>query len=427
MDISDLYELFIHHRQVSTDSRNCPKNGLFFALKGARFDGNKYAEEALKAGAAYAIIDDPAYAMGDRCILVDNTLKTLQQLAHRHRKALGTPLIAVTGTNGKTTTKELLAAVLSTKYNVLYTEGNLNNEIGVPLTLLRLTIDHEMAVVEMGANHPGEIKALCEIAAPNYGVITNVGQAHLEGFGSFEGVLHTKGELYDYLRHTHGKIFIQKENAALQSIAKGLEQITYGQVEGDFAVGHVVSADPYLMFDWKQQGKVHTVETHLIGNYNLNNLLVAVAAGRYFKIPAERISRAIAAYEPTNHRSQLLQTARNEVIVDAYNANPSSMQAALDNFARLTCQPKAVILGDMYELGEQSDALHQEIVDQLQTTGIDTVWLCGPHFAQTKNEYKTFPTTAELQDYLKAHPLEGYHILLKGSHAMAFESLIEWL
>ena len=427
MDISDLYELFIHHRQVSTDSRNCPKNCLFFALKGERFDGNKYAKDALEAGAAYAIIDDPKYAIGDRCILVDDALRALQQLAHRHRKALGTPLIAVTGTNGKTTTKELLAAVLSTKYNVLYTEGNLNNAIGVPLTLLRLTIDHEMAVIEMGANHPGEIKALCEIAAPNYGLITNVGQAHLEGFGSFEGVLHTKGELYDYLRHTHGKIFIQKENKDLQSIAKGLEQITYGQAEGDFAVGHVVSADPYLTFDWKQQGKVHTVETHLIGNYNLDNLLAAVAAGRYFKIPAERISRAIAAYEPTNHRSQLLRTAKNEVIVDAYNANPSSMKAALDNFARMTCQPKAVILGDMYELGETSDALHQEVVDQLQTAGIELALLCGPHFSQTKNAYETFATTDELRARLAERPLEGYHILLKGSHAMALESLIELL
>ena len=427
MDISDLYELFIHHRQVSTDSRNCPKNCLFFALKGERFDGNKYAKDALEAGAAYAIIDDPKYAIGDRCILVDDALRALQQLAHRHRKALGTPLIAVTGTNGKTTTKELLAAVLSTKYNVLYTEGNLNNAIGVPLTLLRLTIDHEMAVIEMGANHPGEIKALCEIAAPNYGLITNVGRAHLEGFGSFEGVLHTKGELYDYLRHTHGKIFIQKENKDLQSIAKGLEQITYGQAEGDFAVGHVVSADPYLTFDWKQQGKVHTVETHLIGNYNLDNLLAAVAAGRYFKIPAERISRAIAAYEPTNHRSQLLRTAKNEVIVDAYNANPSSMKAALDNFARMTCQPKAVILGDMYELGETSDALHQEVVDQLQATGIEQALLCGPHFSQTKNAYETFATTDALRARLAEHPLEGYHILLKGSHAMALESLIELL
>ena len=229
MTISELYELYLHNPKVTTDSRNCPFGSIFFALKGENFDGNQYASKALDSGCAYAVIDNPDYITGDRTILVDNVLKTLQQLAHRHRKALGTPVIGITGSNGKTTTKELLAAVLSTKYNLLYTEGNLNNHIGVPLTLLRLNHQHEMAIIEMGASHPGDIKELAEIAAPNYGIITNVGQAHLEGFGSFEGVIKTKGELYDYIRQTKGKIFIKKENEYLQPIAKGIEQISFGK------------------------------------------------------------------------------------------------------------------------------------------------------------------------------------------------------
>ena len=355
MSIIDLYDLFIHNPQITTDSRNCPKGSIFFALKGDKFDGNQYAGKALASGCVYAVIDNPDYYIGERTILVDNVLKTLQQLAHHHRKVLGLPIIGITGTNGKTTTKELLAAVLSTKFNLLYTEGNFNNHIGVPLTLLRLTHDHEMAVIEMGASHPGD---------PNYGIITNVGRAHLEGFGSFEGVIRTKGELYDYIRRSKGKIFIKKENEYLQSIAKGIEQITYGNGDDAFASGQVVSCDPFLVFNWKQQGKLHTVETHMIGSYNLDNVLAAVAVGRFFKIPAERISRAIAAYEPTNNRSQFKKTDNNELIIDAYNANPSSMKVALDNFITMPVQPKAIILGDMRELGPTSDELHAEVVEQ---------------------------------------------------------------
>ena len=327
MSIIDLYDLFIHNPQITTDSRNCPKGSIFFALKGDKFDGNQYAGKALASGCVYAVIDNPDYYIGERTILVDNVLKTLQQLAHHHRKVLGLPIIGITGTNGKTTTKELLAAVLSTKFNLLYTEGNFNNHIGVPLTLLRLTHDHEMAVIEMGASHPGDIKELVDIVHPNYGIITNVGRAHLEGFGSFEGVIRTKGELYDYIRRSKGKIFIKKENEYLQSIAKGIEQITYGNGDDAFASGQVVSCDPFLVFNWKQQGKLHTVETHMIGSYNLDNVLAAVAVGRFFKIPAERISRAIAAYEPTNNRSQFKKTENNELIIDAYNANPSSISS----------------------------------------------------------------------------------------------------
>ena len=427
MSIIDLYDLFIHNPQITTDSRNCPKGSIFFALKGDKFDGNQYAGKALASGCVYAVIDNPDYYIGERTILVDNVLKTLQQLAHHHRKVLGLPIIGITGTNGKTTTKELLAAVLSTKFNLLYTEGNFNNHIGVPLTLLRLTHDHEMAVIEMGASHPGDIKELVDIVHPNYGIITNVGRAHLEGFGSFEGVIRTKGELYDYIRRSKGKIFIKKENEYLQSIAKGIEQITYGNGDDAFASGQVVSCDPFLVFNWKQQGKLHTVETHMIGSYNLDNVLAAVAVGRFFKSPAERISRAIAAYEPTNNRSQFKKTENNELIIDAYNANPSSMKVALDNFITMPVQPKAIILGDMRELGPTSDELHAEVVEQIKKGQFDKVFLCGEHFSKVGKEFSPFATTEAMVEELRKQPLKGYHILIKGSHSMGLEKLADIL
>ena len=427
MSIIDLYDLFIHNPQITTDSRNCPKGSIFFALKGDKFDGNQYAGKALASGCVYAVIDNPDYYIGERTILVDNVLKTLQQLAHHHRKVLGLPIIGITGTNGKTTTKELLAAVLSTKFNLLYTEGNFSNHIGVPLTLLRLTHDHEMAVIEMGASHPGDIKELVDIVHPNYGIITNVGRAHLEGFGSFEGVIRTKGELYDYIRRSKGKIFIKKENEYLQSIAKGIEQITYGNGDDAFASGQVVSCDPFLVFNWKQQGKLHTVETHMIGSYNLDNVLAAVAVGRFFKIPAERISRAIAAYEPTNNRSQFKKTDNNELIIDAYNANPSSMKVALDNFITMPVQPKAIILGDMRELGPTSDELHAEVVEQIKKGQFDKVFLCGEHFSKVGKEFSPFATTEAMVEELRKQPLKGYHILIKGSHSMGLEKLADIL
>ena len=409
MSIIDLYDLFIHNPQITTDSRNCPKGSIFFALKGDKFDGNQYAGKALASGCVYAVIDNPDYYIGERTILVDNVLKTLQQLAHHHRKVLGLPIIGITGTNGKTTTKELLAAVLSTKFNLLYTEGNFNNHIGVPLTLLRLT--HE----------------LVDIVHPNYGIITNVGRAHLEGFGSFEGVIRTKGELYDYIRRSKGKIFIKKENEYLQSIAKGIEQITYGNGDDAFASGQVVSCDPFLVFNWKQQGKLHTVETHMIGSYNLDNVLAAVAVGRFFKIPAERISRAIAAYEPTNNRSQFKKTDNNELIIDAYNANPSSMKVALDNFITMPVQPKAIILGDMRELGPTSNELHAEVVEQIKKGQFDKVFLCGEHFSKVGKEFSPFATTEAMTEELRRQPLKGYHILIKGSHSMGLEKLVDIL
>ena len=429
MDITALYQIFLGCTGITTDSRNCPEGSLFIALKGDTFNGNAFAAKALEAGSTYAVVDEAAYApAGDtRYILVDNCLHTLQQLANYHRRQLGTRIIGITGTNGKTTTKELISAVLSQKYNVLYTLGNLNNPIGVPLTLLRLTTEHELGVVEMGASHPGDIKELVEIAEPDYGIITNVGKAHLEGFGSFEGVIRTKGELYDYIRRSKGKIFIKKENEYLQSIAKGIEQITYGNGDDAFASGQVVSCDPFLVFNWKQQGKLHTVETHIIGSYNLDNVLAAVAVGRFFKIPAERISRAIAAYEPTNNRSQFKKTDNNELIIDAYNANPSSMKVALDNFITMPVQPKAIILGDMRELGPTSDELHAEVVAQIKKGQFDKVFLCGEHFSKVGKEFSPFATTEAMVEELRKQPLKGYHILIKGSHSMGLEKLADIL
>lgn len=428
MGISDLYELFLHYPKVTTDSRNCPRDSIFFALKGDTFDGNQYAAQALQSGCSYAVIDNEQYEIPNRTILVDNALQTLQQLARMHRKAINLPVIGITGTNGKTTTKELIASVLSSKFNTLYTEGNLNNHIGVPLTLLKLTHEHELAVIEMGASHPGDIAELARIACPNYGIITNVGKAHLQGFGSFEGVLHTKGELYDYIRKIKGKIFIKKENADLQSIAKGIEQISYGESGNAFAFGKAIqTTSPFLTFEWVQQGKTHTVETHLIGNYNLDNAMVAVTIGRYFKIPAERICRAIASYEPANNRSQLMQTASNTLIIDAYNANPSSMKVALDNFSVLQVSPKAVILGDMRELGETSDAEHATVVELLKQGGYDKVFLCGACFSRVAESFTSFVTLDDLLEALQSTSLKGYHILIKGSHGIHLEKTIPLL
>ena len=417
---------------VDIDSRQVESGHLFMAMHGTQTDGHAYIPAAVEKGATAILCEElPAeLAEGVTYIQVADSEDAVGKAATTF---YGNPsskleLVGVTGTNGKTTTKELLASVLSTKYNLLYTEGNLNNHIGVPLTLLRLTHDHEMAVIEMGASHPGDIKELVDIAQPNYGIITNVGRAHLEGFGSFEGVIKTKGELYDYMRRTKGKIFINQDNKYLKEIANGIEQVTYGSDETAFAWGCVVSCNPYLTFEWKQQGKIHTVETHLIGNYNLDNALVAVAVGRFFKIPAERISRAIAAYEPTNNRSQLKKTENNELIIDAYNANPSSMKVALDNFATMPVSPKALILGDMRELGPTSDELHTEVVARIKEGNYDKVFLCGEHFQKAAGkDFTTYATTEELIEALRKNPLEGYHVLIKGSHGMALERVVEVL
>ena len=449
MQISELYQLYQQYPVVCTDSRNCLPDSLFFALKGDTFDGNFFAEKALHTGCTYAVVDNPAVRKDNRYILVDDVLQTLQRLAAYHRQMLQTPVIAITGTNGKTTTKELVAAVLATKYQLLYTSGNLNNHIGVPVTLLRLKPEHEIAVIEMGANHIGEIAALCRIAQPNYGIITNVGLAHLEGFGSFEGVIRAKGELYDYLRETKGQIFIHRDNPYLQSIAAGLDQITYGESQASFVAGqdqkqqqpypiHPESntpcvagraerSHPLLCVEWENAGAYHSVPTQLVGTYNLWNVLAAITVGLYFNVPAEEINRAISEYIPSNNRSQLKKTAHNELIIDAYNANPSSMEVALSNFAALPATPKAVILGDMLELGTESLSLHTRLLEKINSYNFDTVLLCGQQFTATGTFYPCFPDVEALSQHLISHPLQGFHILVKGSHGIHLEKMIDYL
>lgn len=427
MEIAELYKCFMECGKVTTDSRNCPEGSMFIALKGETFNGNAFAAQALKQGCRYAVIDESEYA-GEGTILVDNCLQALQQLANYHRRQLKTPVIGITGTNGKTTTKELISTVLSRKFNTLYTEGNFNNHIGVPLTLLRLTKEHEMAVVEMGANHPGEIKTLVHIAEPDYGIITNVGKAHLQGFGSFEGVIRTKGELYDFLRDKGGAtIFIQNENPYLNGIAEGLTCVRYGQTAGLYVSGELISCSPFLSFRWTAEGVSHEVNTHLIGSYNLDNMLAAAAIGRYFGVSDDDISSALASYLPHNNRSQLKETADNKLIVDAYNANPTSMMAALKNFRQVEAPHKMVILGDMKELGEASREEHQKVVDYLKECGFDRVVLVGPEFAAATHSYQTFQHVDEVLADIRIHKPQGYYILIKGSNSMKLSQLPECL
>lgn len=427
MEIAELYKCFMECGKVTTDSRNCPEGSMFIALKGETFNGNAFAAQALKQGCRYAVIDESEYA-GEGTILVDNCLQALQQLANYHRRQLKTPVIGITGTNGKTTTKELISTVLSRKFNTLYTEGNFNNHIGVPLTLLRLTKEHEMAVVEMGANHPGEIKTLVHIAEPDYGIITNVGKAHLQGFGSFEGVIRTKGELYDFLRAKGGAtIFIQNENPYLNGIAEGLTCVRYGQTAGLYVSGELISCSPFLSFRWTAEEVSHEVNTHLIGSYNLNNMLAAAAIGRYFGVSDDDISSALASYLPHNNRSQLKETADNKLIVDAYNANPTSMMAALKNFRQVEAPHKMVILGDMKELGEASQEEHQKVVDYLKECGFDRVVLVGPEFAAATHSYQTFQHVDEVLADIRMHKPQGYYILIKGSNSMKLSQLPECL
>ena len=428
METSQLYKYFLECGKVTTDTRDCPEGSMFIALKGASFNGNTFASQAIANGCRYAVVDEAEYA-GDaegRILLVDDCLKALQDLAAWHRRALGTRMIGITGTNGKTTTKELIAAVLKEKYNVLYTKGNLNNHIGVPLTLLKLTPEHEMAVVEMGANHPGEIKTLVNIACPDYGIITNVGKAHLEGFGSFEGVIRTKGELYDYLRDNGGKIFIQNENPYLNSIAGGLECIRYGAEDGLYVSGKVLSCSPFLTFGWKSEGKAYEVQTHLIGSYNVDNALAAVAIGRYFEVEDDAICHALSSYEPRNNRSQLVE-AGNRFVIDAYNANPTSMAAALENFRMIDAGHKMVILGDMKELGEASLEEHQKVVDMLTGCGFDRVILVGQEFGKTANTFEHYSNADEVYSVLSADMPKGYMILIKGSNSMKLAGMAEKL
>ena len=430
MNLSALYQIFLDCQLVTTDSRNCPEGSLFIALKGESFNGNAFAGKALETGCAYAIIDEPEYAVeGDqRYILVDNCLQTLQQLANYHRRQLGTRVIGITGTNGKTTTKELISAVLSQSHNILYTLGNLNNHIGVPSTLLRLKAEHDLAVIEMGANHPGEIKFLSEIAEPDCGIITNVGKAHLEGFGSFEGVIKTKGELYDFLRKKEGStVFIHHDNAYLMNIAVGLNLIPYGTEDDLYVNGRITGNSPYLTFEWKagKAGETYQVQTQLIGEYNFPNALAAITIGLFFGVEAAKINEALAGYTPQNNRSQLKKTNDNTLIIDAYNANPTSMMAALQNFRNMEVPHKMLLLGDMRELGAESAAEHQKIADYIKECDFEEVWLVGEQFAAAEHSFKTYPNVQEVIKELETNKPKGYTILIKGSNGIKLSSTVD--
>ena len=425
MEISILYNYFKECGKVTTDTRNCPEGSMFIALKGETFNGNAFARQALEKGCRYAVVDEAEYAGAPNILLVDNCLETLQLLAREHRSALGTPIVGITGTNGKTTTKELIATVLQKRYKTLYTQGNLNNHIGVPLTLLGLTEEHEMAVVEMGANHPGEIRTLVHIAEPDCGLITNVGKAHLEGFGSFEGVVKTKSELYDYLRSKENAfIFLDKDNEVLCQASANLEGIGYGlESEGLYVKGKLHACAPFLAFEWEYEGVSHEVNTHLIGAYNVKNALAAIAVGCRFGVSAEAICEALNGYIPSNNRSQLTETADNHLIVDAYNANPTSMMAALENFRLMEVQNKVAVLGDMKELGEGSLDEHRKIVAFLGECGFERVVLVGAEFGKANVGFEHYPDVEAVKMLFAENKPVGKFVLIKGSNSMKLAQL----
>lgn len=421
MDIKELYKIFCEHPVITTDTRDCPEGSIFFALKGASFNGNDFALQALEQGCSYAVVDEapPGLPQGEeRLIVVDDVLTTLQQLARYHREQLGTPIVGITGTNGKTTTKELVATVLAEKYNVHYTRGNFNNHIGVPKTLLQLTKDHEIAVIEMGANHPGEIKTLVDIVEPDCGLITNVGRAHLGGFGSFEGVKKTKGELYDFLVGNDKFAFLNMKDADLCEMAsqRGLKTVPY--VEGE-----VVCCNPFVKINIEGE----EIQTKLIGSYNLPNMLAAATVGRHFGVTNEQIRHALENYTPTNNRSQLTVTAKNHLVVDAYNANPTSMAAALDNFKAIEADNKMLILGSMGELGEVSKIEHEKIVSALKDYAFADVWLVGSEFAAIEHPFRQFTDVEEVKAAIAAEQVQGKFILIKGSNSQKLFQLPELL
>lgn len=450
MDIKELYRLYQQHPCITTDSRNCPEDSIFLALKGASFDGNQYAVQALEKGCAYAIVDDKSVAedhspLTDRLIVVDDCLQTFKDLAREHRRQFDMPVVGITGTNGKTTTKELIRAVLAECYTVMATEGNFNNDVGVPKTLFRLTGSDDIAVVEMGASHPGDIKTLVETAEPTCGLITNVGRAHLQGFGSFEGVCRTKGELYDFLLARECPVFVNRDNPYLiQMMAERSTADTaaapdvyyYGQSDAPEILirGEVVSCAPFLKFRWREQdhdagyqSDWMEVQTHLIGAYNLDNMLAAITVGYVNDVPFEQINHALANYVPTNNRSQMTETATNHLIVDAYNANPTSMAAAIDNFRLMEVKPKMAVLGKMGELGDVAEEEHRRVVDMLREAGFDKVWLVGDEFEKVDAPFRVFHDVEEVKAEIAREQPQNYYILIKGSNSVKLFQLPELL
>jgi UDP-N-acetylmuramoyl-tripeptide--D-alanyl-D-alanine ligase len=429
MTTEQLYRLFLKHPHVETDSRRVKKGTIFFALKGEKFNGNRYAAEALEKGAAFAIIDEEEFVQQDRTILVENVLITLQDLANIHRKKLGIPILAITGSNGKTTTKELIAAVLAEKYEIACTQGNLNNHIGVPLTLLQMNRKTQFGVVEMGANHQGEIATLCSIADPDYGLVTNIGLAHLEGFGSFEIIKKTKSELYDYVKQKKGIIFYNQDNTILKDILADYDKkVSFGETGADIT-GQPASSAPFIGINLNLHEGIVEISTQLTGNYNFENVMAAVCIGNYFKIPSSRIAKAIQNYRPENNRSQLIEKNGMKIVMDAYNANPTSMKASIESFISLFPGNRYLILGDMLELGTYSREEHISVLQEIANNSFDAVFLVGPVFKEASKDFPfaSFQTVAELISYLAKNPLTSGAVLIKGSRGIQLEKVLEIL
>jgi UDP-N-acetylmuramoyl-tripeptide--D-alanyl-D-alanine ligase len=427
MDIEKLYSCYLESGKVSTDTRNIVPGSVFFALKGDRFNANTFARQALENGANYAVLDEVQYAVNDRCIVVPDVLEALQKLATHHRSQLTIPVIGLTGSNGKTTSKELVNAILSKKYKTYSTKGNLNNHIGVPLTLLAIDTSVEIAVVEMGANHLGEIALLCSIANPTHGFITNIGKAHIGTFGGFENIIRAKSELYQHIISTKGTIFINSQNEILANMAKRFESPVFYPAQGDYYHCELLGADPFVRIKTESNA---IVQTNLIGSYNFENIAAALCIGKYFGVAETLSNRAIAEYLPSNMRSQLIQTTANTVIMDAYNANPSSMQAAIENMAAMESKHKVLILGDMFELENEEEKEHRSIGRLLRQFVFDKVYLCGPLMQWAKAEYPDamhFQNKELLTEELKKNPLKDATILIKASRGIGLETILEFM
>lgn len=426
MLIEELYQIFQQYPSVQTDTRKLNPGDIFFALKGDHFNGNSFAKKAIEAGAAYAIIDEKEFEIPGKTIFVEDVLATLQQLAKYHREQFKIPFLAITGSNGKTTTKELVHAVLSSTFKTYTTEGNLNNHIGIPLTILKIKKNAELAVIEMGANHQKEIAGYCLYAKPTHGLITNCGKAHLEGFGGVEGVKKGKGELYDYLRAHKGTAFVMWDYEYLQEMSKGIEHIIkYGTTHADIE-GSAIKSEPFLVVNISKGSTCGTIHTNLVGDYNLPNVLTAVTAGKYFGVTDSAIKMAIENYSPSNNRSQLLEKGTNKIILDAYNANPSSMRLAIENLAKIDTENKVLILGAMAELGNESLQEHKDIVDLIKKHDWKAVVLVGGDFLRFDHPFITFANSGEVKGWLREQHFEHTHMLIKGSRSMEMEKVLDY-
>ncbi|HNP21605.1 MAG TPA: UDP-N-acetylmuramoyl-tripeptide--D-alanyl-D-alanine ligase [Panacibacter sp.] len=427
MTIESLYQLFLKHPSIQTDTRKLKEGDIFFALKGPSFNGNLFAKKALENGAAYAVVDEHLEDANERIIQTTDALTALQQLAKYHREQFSIPFIAITGSNGKTTTKELVHAALSSHYKTYTTQGNLNNHIGIPLTLLSVKKDAEMAVIEMGANHQKEIEGYCKYALPTHGIITNCGKAHLEGFGGVEGVRKGKGELFDFIKATGGAIFAFDDYDYLHSMSEGVTNISWYGTENGAITGHVIQSEPLLEVALTSGVSFANLQTQLVGEYNLPNILCAVAVGKHFNVPEEKIKESIEAYAPDNSRSQLIESGTNKIILDAYNANPTSMKAAIENFAKLHATGKVLMLGGMMELGQESIYEHKAIIALIEQYNWDAVVLVGGDFGKIAHEYVFMNNSTEAGEWLAAQHFENTYLLVKGSRSMQMEKVLQTL